>query len=99
MPGCCLAVVLLSFGPRMTLFLAWVMSNWYAAFDSRLVAVLGFLFLPWTSLAWMYTYFHHHAQLSGGYIVLVVLAALLDLGAHGGGGRAGWTRMRDRQRA
>jgi hypothetical protein len=85
MPGCCLIALLLFFGPRVVLALAWLFSNWYSAFDSGLVAVAGFVVLPWTSLAWMYTYFHHEGQLSGGYVVLIILAALADLGAYGGG--------------
>jgi hypothetical protein len=32
----------------------------------------------------MYTYFHNHGSLSGGYVVLVVLAVLADLSAYGG---------------
>ncbi|HEX7477149.1 MAG TPA: hypothetical protein VF331_05045 [Polyangiales bacterium] len=87
MPGCCLVALLMFFGPRVVLACAWLFTSWYAAFDSQLVAVLGFLFLPWTSLAWMYTFFHNHGQLTGGYVVLIVLAALGDLGAYGGGHR------------
>jgi hypothetical protein len=85
MPGCCLIALLLFFGPRVVLALAWLFTDWYTAFDSGLVAVAGFIVLPWTSLAWMYTYFHHAGQLSGGYVILLILAALADLGAYGGG--------------
>ena len=99
MPGCCLGVLLLFFGPRVALFCAWLFSGWYRAFDSTLIAALGFVFLPWTSLAWMYIYFHNHAQLSGGYVVLLVFAVLIDVGAYGGGRRVGMNRMRDRDRA
>ena len=85
MPGCCLIALLMFFGPRVVLVLAWLFTNWYRAFDSTLIALAGFLFLPWTSLAWMYTYFHNGGALSGGYVVLLILAALGDLGAYGGG--------------
>jgi hypothetical protein len=95
MPGCCLVALLMFFGPRVALFCAWLLTSWYSAFDSRLVAVLGFLFLPWTSLAWMYTFFHNHGQLSGGYVVLMVLAVLGDLGAYGGGHRSRQWRQRE----
>ena len=46
MGGCCLTVLILLLGPRLFLFCVWLMTNWYAAFDSRLVAFLGWLFLP-----------------------------------------------------
>jgi hypothetical protein len=92
MPGCCLVALLMFFGPRLALASAWFMSNWYQAFDSRLLALAGWVFLPWTSLAWIYVYFHHHGVLSGGYVLLVVLGVALDLGTFGGSHRA---RRRD----
>jgi hypothetical protein len=85
MPGCCLIALLLFLGPRVVLVLAWLLTNWYRAFDSTLIALLGFIVLPWTSLAWMYTYFHNRGALSGGYVVLIIVAAVCDLGAYGGG--------------
>ncbi len=84
MPGCCLVVALLFFGPRVALFLAWLLSDWYAAFESRVVALLGFVFLPWTSLGWMFVYFSHHGRIDGGYVVPLVAGFLLDLGTYGG---------------
>lgn len=94
MTGCCSGVIVLFFGPRVALFFAWLFTHWYRAFDSTLVAFLGFLFLPWTSLAWMYTYFHNFGQLSGGYIVLIILAGLVDLSVYGGSGRLGMKHRR-----
>jgi hypothetical protein len=85
MPGCCLIALLLFFGPRVVLALAWLFTDWYAAFHSSLLALAGFVFLPWTSLAWMYTYFHNGGVLSGLYVVLIIVAALADFSAYGGG--------------
>ena len=45
MGGCCLVVLLLLISPRLFLVGVWLLSNWYNAFDSRLVAILGWLFL------------------------------------------------------
>ncbi|MEY4582834.1 MAG: hypothetical protein RL701_7537 [Pseudomonadota bacterium] len=84
MPGCCLIALVLFFGPRVALALIWLFTPWYAAFSSALVALIGFVVLPWTSLAWMYTFFHNHGALSGGYVVLVALGALADISAYGG---------------
>lgn len=89
--------MLVFFGPRVALFCAWLFSGWYAAFNSTLIALLGFLFLPWTSLAWMYIFFHNHGQASGGYVVLLAFAVLVDAGTYGGGGRLGINRMRERK--
>jgi hypothetical protein len=94
MPGCCLIALLLFFGPRVALAVIWLFTDWYASFSSALVALAGFVFLPWTSLAWMYTFFHNHGQLSGGYVLLIVLGAIADLSAYGGHGH--YRRWRER---
>jgi hypothetical protein len=88
MGGCCLVTLLAVIGPRLFLIGVWLFSNWYNAFDSRLVAILGWLFLPYTSLAWMFTFFHNAGQVSGGYLVLMILAVLLDIGVFSGGHRS-----------
>ena len=54
-------------GPRVFLVFVWLLTNWYAAFDSRLVAFLGWLFLPYTSMAWIYIFFNNAGQIQGGY--------------------------------
>jgi hypothetical protein len=71
-------------GPRILLVLIWLFTNWYSAFDSTLVAFLGWIFLPYTSMAWMFIFFQNAGQLQGGYLVLLILAVLADLGAFGG---------------
>jgi hypothetical protein len=84
MPGCCLAAIALFLGPRILLFGAWLLTGWYAAFESTLVALLGFLFAPWTSLAWMYVFFHHRGDLGGGYVLLLAAGIIADLSTYGG---------------
>ena len=78
---CCLVVMLLMLGPRFVLLCAWLMSNWYDAFDSTLIALVGWLFLPWTCLAWMYIHFNNAGEISGGYLLLFIIAIITDLGA------------------
>ena len=95
MPGCCLGALVLMLGPRVVLFAAWLLSNWYVAFDSTPVAVVGWLFAPWTSLAWIYVHFHHGGSLDGGYVLLLVVAGLVDLGALGSSHRARQQRLAD----
>jgi hypothetical protein len=88
MGGCCLFILLMLLGPRVFLVLVWLFTTWYTAFDSRLVAFLGWIFLPYTSLAWMYIKFHNAGAIQGGYLVLLILAVLLDIGVFSGGHRA-----------
>jgi hypothetical protein len=95
MEGCCLVVFLMMLGPRVFLVAVWLLSNWYAAFDSRLVALLGWLLLPYTSLAWMFIYFHNAGQVQGGYLVLLILGVLMDVGVLPGGHRAMKRRYRE----
>ncbi|MEL6428994.1 MAG: hypothetical protein AAFU73_14475 [Planctomycetota bacterium] len=83
MPGCCLVSMLLFFGARLVLAGAWLFSDWYDAFDARLPALLGWLFLPWTSLAWMYAHFTRGGDLGGGFLIVVLCGVLLDVGAFG----------------
>ena len=87
MGGCCLTVLFLVLGPRLFLFAVWILTNWYNAFDSRLVAFLGWLFLPYTSMAWMFVYFNNQGRVEGGYLVLLILAVLFDIGVFGSGHR------------
>lgn len=48
---CCLALVAGFLGPRVALFFWWILGDKVdAAFDSWFWPLLGFLFLPWTTL-------------------------------------------------
>ena len=94
MGGCCLIAAVMLLGPRIFLIAVWLLTNWYTAFNSTLVAFLGWLFLPYTSLAWMYIYFHNAGQVQGGYLVLLILAVLFDLGVFSGSHRAARWRRR-----
>jgi hypothetical protein len=84
MPGCCLVALLLFAGPRVALVFGWLLSNWFDAIDSTIVALLGFAFLPWTTLAWMFVFFHHHGDIGNGYILPLAAGLILDVGTYGG---------------
>jgi hypothetical protein len=97
--GCCLGVLLLAGAPRVALVLWWFTNparvvgtfHGWATTIGNVTApgwiwpLLGFLLMPWTTVAFVFV-------APGGITTLewVVLgiALLLDLGAHGGGGRA-----------
>jgi hypothetical protein len=74
--------------PRLAIILTWLFSNvMEKAYDGWLVPVLGFLFLPWTMLAyaWMYD---SGREVQGLEWFLVGLAFLIDLGSYASGRRA-----------
>ncbi len=80
---CLLLLVMLAF-PRLALaFLFFFTTYLDRAFHGLLIPLLGFLFLPLTTLVytWM-VYAHHPAE--GVYLVALVVSALADLGLLGG---------------
>jgi hypothetical protein len=82
--GCgCLLVLLLSAGPRLALAALWLLTPRVTnAFSNNLVPLLGFAFLPFTTL--MYTLAWGAVDgVSGLGWALVCLGFFLDLGAYG----------------
>ena len=87
MCGCLVALVAL-FSPRLAIFLIWLFgSRMDYAFNSFWVGFIGFLFLPWTTLAWTVAY----APLAGvtgfGWFI-VILGFVVDIGSYAGGYQA-----------
>ncbi len=81
----CLAAGLAFFFPRLTIFLMVVFGDYIGrAFDTWLWPLLGFFFMPYTVLAYAFAK-NHHGGVDGIYMVLVVVAVLVDLGVIGGG--------------
>jgi hypothetical protein len=94
----CLVFLTALFLPRVILFLVWVFNSGYLsrAFSSGWVALLGFFFLPATTL--MYAFAENRFNgMHGGGLILVILGVFIDLGLLGGGG--GRARQRRRQDA
>jgi uncharacterized membrane protein (UPF0136 family) len=83
---CCLALIALA-APRITLVLVWIFSDYLGrAYETVLVPLLGFFFLPTTTLAYAWA-INARGEVSGLPLAVVVLAALIDLGAIGGSRR------------
>ncbi|MCC6907786.1 MAG: hypothetical protein IT430_07595 [Phycisphaerales bacterium] len=84
----CLAGLIAIFAPRVAIVLIVIFSDWLGpAYKNDLWAFLGFLFLPFTTLAYALAW--HSApghSITGLWIVLIVIAVLVDLGSMGGGG-------------
>jgi hypothetical protein len=96
---CLLGCLALSF-PRFVLFLVWLFGGSYLerAYDGILLPLLGFFFLPLTTLAFAYS---HHSLSSGGHLsaigwLITIVALLIDIGLLGGGSQSA-RRWRERR--
>lgn len=84
---CCVLVLIAFVGPRLALFLLWLLTNYLSrAFDAFLLPFLGFLFLPWTTIAWAVAQ-NELGGLNGIGLLVVALGFLADIGVFGGGAR------------
>ncbi len=82
---CCLLLLLLLLGPRIILVLMFFLSTYLErAYHGILIPLLGFIFLPWTTLlyAWLV---NNGMPITGFNLILLVIAVIIDIGAHGGG--------------
>jgi len=81
---CLVFLVVLAF-PRVVLVLMFLFSNYLErAYHGLIVPLLGFLFLPLTTLsyAWMH---NTHRPMEGINLIVLVVAVIIDLGGLGGG--------------
>ncbi len=90
---CCILTVLLLVGPRAAILVWWLLNpaRWQFTFPTFIVPLLGFLLLPFTTLAYVLV-------APGGVVGLdwiwLALAVMLDLGSHGGGAYSNRERIR-----
>lgn len=89
----CLLGLMAFFTPRLVLVLLYLFSNFITrAYYTHIWPLLGFFFMPVTTLAYAAAV-NWHGSVEGGYFFLVLVAALMDLGMVGGGykgGRSKW---------
>jgi hypothetical protein len=81
-------IILVAFGlPRLTLILLALFSDYLTrAYGALIWPLLGFFFAPYTTLAYAWAK-NSHGSVDGFYLVAVILAVLVDIGAFGGGSR------------
>jgi hypothetical protein len=82
--GCIIALIAL-ITPRLVMVLICLFSDWFTrAYESALWPFIGFLFMPYTTLAYMTAMLNNHHQVSGGWLVLLIAAVVIDIGNWGG---------------
>jgi hypothetical protein len=83
---CCLVILALS-APRVALFLVWLFSDYLAfAYEGAVLPILGFFFLPLTTLAYAWAQ-HEYGGMNGLGMAVTILALLIDMGVIGGASR------------
>jgi hypothetical protein len=81
----CLLVLLIVAFPRIVLVLMFFLSTYLQrAYTNLLIPLLGFIFLPLTTIvyAWLV---NSHLPLEGVNLVYLILAVVIDVGGLGGG--------------
>ena len=86
--GCgCLGVLIAMLTPRVAMVAIFFFRNeWLRqAYDKAVWPILGFLFMPYTTLAYMAAMVNA-GEIKDGWLVLVIAAVVIDLGSWFGGG-------------
>lgn len=80
----CLLLILALLTPRVLLILLWLFSSYLnRAYETALWPILGFCCMPLTTIAYAVVR-NEGGGIHDGWIVLYVLAVLMDLGVMGG---------------
>jgi hypothetical protein len=75
--------------PRFAIILVWLFSDYLGrAYETFIWPLLGFFFMPVTTLAYAWA-INTNTTIAGIYLVVVVVAVLIDLGLVGGGAKKG----------
>ena len=81
----CLLVLVILLFPRVVLVLMFLLTNYLQrAYHDLIIPILGFIFLPLTTIvyAWLV---NTHSPLEGINLIYLILAVVIDVGGLGGG--------------
>jgi len=80
----CLIAAISFFFPRVVLVALWLLSDYLGrAYETVLWPLLGFFMLPFTTLAYAWA-INTNGSLQGMYLVVFIIALLVDLSKSGG---------------
>ena len=89
---CCFFTTLVLFGPRLAILVWWLIQpyRWQATFNTFFWPLLGFLFLPWTTLMYVLVY---PGGINGFDWIWLGLGLLADIASYSGGAYSGRDRI------
>jgi hypothetical protein len=83
---CLLAILIVAF-PRIGIILLYLFTNFFThVYNSLIIPILGFIFLPLTLIAYTYLV-NSHTPINTTALVILFIAVVLDLGLVGGATR------------
>ena len=81
----CLFFILILLFPRVCLVLMFLLTNYLQrAYHGLLIPLLGFFFLPLTTIAYAWMV-NNHVAIQGVYLIILIIAVVIDVGGLGGG--------------
>ena len=81
----CIVLILVLAFPRIVLLALFFLTNYLErAYHGLLIPLLGFLFLPLTTLAYAWIV-NNHQPTAGVNLLILIVAVVIDLGGLGGG--------------
>ena len=89
---CCFFAALVAFGPRLAILIWWLVdqARWNLAFDSFIWPLLGFIFVPWTTIMYVIVF---PGGVTGFDWVWLGLGILADISSYIGGGYGNRSRF------
>lgn len=89
----CLVALIALFLPRFAIILVVIFSDYIGrACQTTIWPLLGFFFMPLTTLAYSFAINSNNGTVSGFYLFVVIVAVLIDLGLLGNGAQQGRKR-------
>ena len=90
--GCIIAIVAL-LAPRILMVFIWLLTGWFGqAYGTVVWPLLGFIFMPYATLAYMAAMLNNNHTLTGWWLALFIVAIVVDVGHWGGGAKAASSR-------
>lgn len=79
----CLLIILALGVPRLALFAIALTTDWIGqAYQTNIWPFLGWLFLPYTTLAYLAARLNNPEQITPAFLILIILALMIDFGSN-----------------